>query len=69
MLIDPQDTSTLYGPTYYNGVCRNTDGGATWTAFSSGLTGGINSLVLDPRDPHILYAANSAGLFVITLLP
>src|ERR1041384_3036073 len=40
------------------GVYKTTDSGATWNFRSNGLiSGGINSLVIDPATPNILYVA------------
>jgi photosystem II stability/assembly factor-like uncharacterized protein len=66
LLIYPLNASTLYAQGF-NSVCRSTDGGATWTTLSSGLTGDVNSLTIDPRNPHTVYATTLTGLFVIDL--
>jgi photosystem II stability/assembly factor-like uncharacterized protein len=80
LVMDPQNSSTLYaGASAYtngNGIFRTTDGGASWTSLLSpnphggeGLTGGLNSLAVDPRDSRTIYAATSNGLFTLTLDP
>ncbi|MBU6365955.1 MAG: hypothetical protein KJT01_07075 [Gemmatimonadetes bacterium] len=48
----------LWAPSADRGVYRTTDGGATWqrVLFVDSLTG-ATELVVDPRDPAILYAA------------
>jgi hypothetical protein len=53
--VDP-DRSLIYVGTFDDGVMRSADGGRTWTRL--GLAGTfIRSLVLDPSDPALLYAA------------
>src|SRR5438034_1355723 len=39
LAIDPSTPATLYGGTNPNGVFKSTDGGTSWTAVNSGLTG------------------------------
>jgi photosystem II stability/assembly factor-like uncharacterized protein len=72
VVIDPQDSDTLYAP-YCNpfdfrqpgGVFKSTDGGTSWNA--SGLVPWSQfpskALTIDPRDSSILYAATSSGLY------
>ncbi len=50
----PTDASTLYAGAW-NRIFKTTDGGATWSRAS--LSGIIGSLVIDPREPTIAYAA------------
>jgi photosystem II stability/assembly factor-like uncharacterized protein len=73
LVIDPQNSATLYGAgadakSGY-ALFRSTDAGASWTAVGPGLRGRLNSLTSDPQDPETLYAGTSAGLFVISLRP
>jgi photosystem II stability/assembly factor-like uncharacterized protein len=66
VIVHPTDPNTIYvaayGPVWSEGgergVFKSTDGGATWTNIKSvsGYTG-CNDLVMDPRNPNILYAA------------
>lgn len=66
IVIHPSDPNIVYvgayGPLWSEGgergVYKTTDGGATWTCVKSvsGYTG-VNDLVMDPRNPNILYAA------------
>ncbi|MFQ5536122.1 MAG: hypothetical protein ACE5GJ_01600 [Gemmatimonadota bacterium] len=48
----------LWKPTAERGVYRSTDGGATWqrVLFVNEYTGAVD-LVMNPRDPRVLYAA------------
>lgn len=74
LVIDPQNTSTVYAGTGGFGVFKSIDGGANWTAASTGIvtnagvpSGLINALVMDPGRPNILYAAtSSSGVFRTT---
>jgi photosystem II stability/assembly factor-like uncharacterized protein len=63
VIIDPQDSSTLYtgGPT---GLFKSTDGGTSWTAVNTGLTG-LNAfgIAVDPFDSRHLFAWSSTLVF------
>jgi len=52
---DDPDTVFAYG---FGGLCRSTDGGATWESTSAGLpdTMGVKIIGTDPQNPNILYA-------------
>src|SRR5947207_9854458 len=66
LVIDPQDTGTIYSATQNNGVFKTKDGGATWSAANAGLPSGsaVITLAMDPLDPNTLYAAiDSQGIF------
>lgn len=64
--IDPADPNTVYvaavghlwGPNAERGVFKTTDGGQTWrkVLYRDENTGAID-LVMDPRDPKVLFAA------------
>ena len=62
--IDPLNPATIYILSG-GGVFKTTDGGATWNPKNSGLPATpLNSLVLDPTNPSILYVATSgSGVF------
>ena len=73
LAIDPQNPSTVYAakPSWVPGerrdfadvgapVFKTTDGGASWSAASSGLPSnifGIAALVIDPQNPSTVYVA------------
>ncbi len=66
IIVDPKDPNTIYvgayGPVWIEGgdrgVYKSTDGGETWKCVKSVSSyTGCNDLVMDPRDPNILYAA------------
>jgi uncharacterized protein (TIGR03437 family) len=57
-VVDPATATTLYQTTADLGVFKSLDGGATWTAASTGLGGrNIQALAIDPVHPQVLYAA------------
>jgi photosystem II stability/assembly factor-like uncharacterized protein len=66
IIVDPTNSDIIwvaaYGPVWSNGsergVYKSTDGGDTWTCVKevSEYTG-CNELVMDPRNPNVLYAA------------
>jgi len=64
--VDPGNPNTVYvaayGPVWSDGgergVYKSTDGGETWTCVKSVSDyTGCNNLIMDPRDPKVLYAA------------
>jgi len=66
IIVDPTDANTIYvgayGPVWNEGgdrgVYKSTDGGATWNCVKSvSAYTGCNDLVMDPRNPKVLYAA------------
>lgn len=66
IVVDPTNPNTVYvaayGPVWSDGgdrgVYKSTDGGETWTCVKSvSQYTGCNNLVMDPRDPKVLYAA------------
>lgn len=66
VIVHPSDPNTIYvaayGPVWSDGgdrgVYKSTDGGATWTCVKSvSAYTGCNDLVMDPRNPNVLYAA------------
>jgi photosystem II stability/assembly factor-like uncharacterized protein len=66
VIVDPTNSNIIYvaayGPVWSEGgergVYKSTDGGATWNAVKtvSNYTG-CNDLVMDPRNPNVLYAS------------
>lgn len=66
IVIDPRDSSVVYaaaeGPLWApggdRGLYKTTNGGATWECvLEVSENTGISDVVLDPRDPDVLYAA------------
>lgn len=66
ILIDPENTNTVYvaaqgpvwGPGGDRGLYKTNDGGKTWTAILTiSENTGITDVVMDPRNPDVLFAA------------
>jgi len=66
IIIHPEDSEILFvasqGPLWSpggeRGLFKTTDGGATWkNTLSAGEWTGVTDVVMDPRDPDVLYAA------------
>jgi len=66
IIIHPEDSKTLFvaaqGPLWSpggeRGLYKTVDGGASWTRIlSAGEWTGVTDVVMDPRDPDVLYAA------------
>ena len=67
ILIDPRDSNVVYvaaqgplwGPGGDRGLYKTTDGGKTWTkSLNISENTGVTDVVMDPRDPNVLYAAS-----------
>ncbi|MDP2959354.1 MAG: hypothetical protein Q8N53_23245 [Longimicrobiales bacterium] len=46
-----------------NGVYRSTDGGETWTHMGLDATGRVGRIVIDPRDPDVVFVAALGHLY------
>lgn len=56
IVIDPADSNVIYAGSYDDGIFKSTDGGKTWVQKGLGSRL-ISSIVLNPSDPQIVYAA------------
>ena len=67
-MTDPTNPGTLYAGTFGVGVFKSTNGGASWTEASVGLTYPyVQALVIDPANPATLYAGTeNRGVFKST---
>ena len=68
VLIDPANPNILYCVAYddenhRSDVFRSTDAAMTWQPAGSGLSGNVNSITLDRRNPSIVYAGTTTGLY------
>jgi len=62
--IDPLDPDTVYVGSVNGGIFESTDGGTTWATANRGLASlEIQALVVDPRDPRLLFADTGGGVF------
>lgn len=69
LALDPADANIVYAGTETNGMFKTTDGGRTWARLRKGLKCTINQtgysqifdVVVDPKNPQILYAATVNG--------
>ncbi len=72
LAVDPVSPSILYAGTS-GGVYRSLDGADSWTKVNHGLVPddatmasmalGVNTLLIDPSNPDIVYAGSTKGLF------
>jgi len=61
LAIDPSNSQTLYIGTYGD-VFKSTNGGASWSVSSTGLTRStMNCLAIDPSNSQILYVGTDVG--------
>jgi hypothetical protein len=64
LVVDPQQTETMYTGGVSGGVWKTTDGGASWRPTGDTLANiAVNSLVMDPHDSNRLYAGTGEGYF------
>ena len=68
--IEPQDPDTIYAgeadvESAAPGLYKSTDGGTSWTRSEAlaAVASGVNAPLIDPEDPHILYAQACKGTF------
>lgn len=69
--VNPQNTQVVYVSTFKRGVYKTTDKGGTWQSFESALRGfyeaeKVETLVIDRRQPEVLYAGSEYGLLKTT---
>lgn len=58
LVFHPTDPYTMYGETQNNWIRKSTDGGASWSGATSGLTGSgpwIGAIVMDEATPNTLF--------------
>jgi hypothetical protein len=64
LAINPQNPTMLYAGGFGAGVSQSVNGGANFTAVSSGLTNpNVLALAINPQSPATLYAGTQAGVF------
>ena len=64
LLIHPTVPTTMWAGGVAGGIWKSTDGGTTWAPKADLLVNiAINSMMLDPRNPDILYAGTGEGFF------
>lgn len=64
LLIDPNDTSTMYAAAVSGGVWKTTTGGAIWSPAGDAMANlAVNSLAFDPTNPRVIYAGTGEGYF------
>ncbi len=64
ILIHPTRSTTMWIGGVAGGIWKSTDGGASWSPKADLLVNiAVNSMMLDPRNPDILYAGTGEGFF------
>lgn len=64
LLIHPTTPSTMWAGAVAGGIWKTTDGGASWSPKADLLVNiAVNSVLLDPRNPDVLYAGTGEGFF------
>lgn len=66
LAIDRSNPNVIYAGTIA-GVFKSTDGGATWSAFNTGIASRrIAAIAIDPSNPNTIYAGTDVGVFKST---
>jgi photosystem II stability/assembly factor-like uncharacterized protein len=60
LVIDPQNSGTLYAAVDHGGIFKSTDEGVSWA--NSLMASGAKALAINPQDGSTLYAANWSGM-------
>jgi hypothetical protein len=64
LLIHPTTPDTMWAGAVAGGIWKTTNGGATWVPKADLLVNmAVNSMVMDPRNPNILFAGTGEGFF------
>ena len=64
LLINPADAQVMYAAGVAGGVWKTVNGGASWTPLGDMLPNlAVNSMVMDPRNPNVIYAGTGEGFF------
>lgn len=64
IVIDPDDTSTMYIGTPTGGIWKSTNGGQNWAALMHSMSSlDIGAMIMDPNDSDIVYAGSSVGIY------
>jgi hypothetical protein len=64
IVIDPQNTATLYAATEGYGAFKSIDGGTSWTAINNGLNDPhVHTLLLGANSPSTLFAGTETGIY------
>ncbi len=62
ILVHPTQTDTMWVGGVAGGIWKTTNGGASWTPLNDFLPSlAVTSLVMDPNDPDVIYAATGEG--------
>jgi len=61
---DPVNSGVVYLGTYYDGLFKSTNGGATWAR--AGVSGLVQGISVDPSNPSTVYVATFGGLYKTT---
>jgi hypothetical protein len=60
----PDDPTTLFAAGVSGGIWKSDDNGASWRPTGDGLTNiAVNSLLIDPARPDVMYAGTGEGYF------
>jgi photosystem II stability/assembly factor-like uncharacterized protein len=59
LVVDPQNSQTIYAGGLFTGLIKSTDGGESWNVVNLGLPdgSGIDALAIDPQNSSTVYAA------------
>lgn len=65
LTIDPFDSNTYYWGGDNGAIFKSLDQGSTWMEYSLGEPGKVNKIIVNPRNPQMLWASNDLrGIFL-----
>jgi photosystem II stability/assembly factor-like uncharacterized protein len=68
IVFDPTNPQVMYAADVHSGVYRSVNGGATWTAASTGLRmRAVNALAISTDGQHLYAATEGEGVFRLDL--
>ena len=59
LAIDPAGVAYL---ATHDGISKSTDGGRTWSEIAAAGSAGLTTLILDPKNPRVLYGGGTRGV-------
>jgi photosystem II stability/assembly factor-like uncharacterized protein len=63
IVVDPNNSNTIYAGAFNQGLFKSTNGGQSWTQLSNEPSGYISRLIMDKNHKNLLYLLSLNGLY------